>query len=74
MNQLSRWAMVLAMMAGFGLACSSAAPVGDEIPAEESGPTEDGVEADELAEHPCGNPDWEEEPPPATSLETENED
>ncbi len=46
--------------------CSTTAPADDASPGDRAQPVGecDAVEADELADHPCGQSDWD-EPPPA---------
>ncbi len=52
----------------FAWGCSTNANgTSDEVPAEQK--LTDEVDAEELADNPCGDADWDEPPPEATSLE-----
>lgn len=55
---------VLVMASG----CSTTPDVDDEQVTEEPAAEAEGPEADQLADNPCGNPDWDQPPPEVTSL------
>ena len=67
-HSLAIWLIVLIISAVGAIGCGGGEVVDDEPPTEGPVVYEDGPDAQQLADAPCGEPDWSEPPPDIVPL------